>query len=472
MKLFEFGKYILHLLLLLFIFGASISCKKDWLEAKPNKSLVVPKTIKDYQALLDNANSIVNGAVPFNSQQIFLGEIGTDDYYIKDAPWKSLTLPFERNLSIWASGVYEGFQTIDDWNQPYKRVFYTNVVLENIETIVPTSSSELNDWKNVKGTALFLRAYNYYDLAQVFCKPYTESSAATDLGLPLRVVSDINEVSARSTVKQTYDQIISDLKQAEALLPTIEPTTTIYKFRPTKVAVDAMLSRVYLSMENYDSAHVYADKSLTLYSTLLNYGDITNTSSSTPFARYNAEVIWHNTFTVYSIANAGIVDSLLLKSYVGDDLRKPLFFRLVSNEWKLKGGYSQNLATRFSGLANDELYLTRAECKVRKGNTSGGMDDLNYLLTRRWKKNMFVPYTASTPEEALTKILAERRKELCFRGTRWNDLRRLNKDTRFAVSLTRMVNSQLNSLPPNDKKYVLPIPDIVIRLSQIEQNPR
>jgi hypothetical protein len=73
----------------------------------------------------------------------------------------------------------------------------------------------------------------------------------------------------------------------------------------------------------------------------------------------------------------------------------------------------------------------------------------------------------------LVKIITERRKELPFTGSaRWEDLRRLNKDPQFAKTLIRQLNGQNYTLAPNDPKYTLPIPDIEIKLSGIQQNLR
>jgi hypothetical protein len=68
--------------------------------------------------------------------------------------------------------------------------------------------------------------------------------------------------------------------------------------------------------------------------------------------------------------------------------------------------------------------------------------------------------------------LLERRKELCFRGLRWQDLRRLNKEPEYAKTLTRKIDGITYTLPPNDPKYVFPIPPNVIALSGMQQNPR
>ena len=83
-----------------------------------------------------------------------------------------------------------------------------------------------------------------------------------------------------------------------------------------------------------------------------------------------------------------------------------------------------------------------------------------------------MPVTVTDADELLRIILQERRKELLFRSLRWTDLRRLNKDSRFAVTLTRKLNNDTYTLPPNDARYVLPIPQQEIEESGIQQNPR
>jgi len=70
-------------------------------------------------------------------------------------------------------------------------------------------------------------------------------------------------------------------------------------------------------------------------------------------------------------------------------------------------------------------------------------------------------------------ILAERRKELVMRGTRWSDLRRLNKEARFQKTIQRTsADGQVYVLQPNSNLYTWQIPQRDIILSSIEQNPR
>jgi hypothetical protein len=134
------------------------------------------------------------------------------------------------------------------------------------------------------------------------------------------------------------------------------------------------------------------------------------------------------------------------------------------------GGYNVN--TLFTFPAVDELYLIKSECEARLGNVSMAMTDLNTLLVTRWKTGTFIPFTAANADDALPVILTERRKELVMRGVRWTDLRRLNTDARFASTITHVYNGQVYLLPPNDPKYVWPIPDDEILYSGIPQNVR
>ena len=103
------------------------------------------------------------------------------------------------------------------------------------------------------------------------------------------------------------------------------------------------------------------------------------------------------------------------------------------------------------------------------------MKDLNALLVTRFKKeNGKTTYREihdMNSDELLTRILLERRKSLIFRGIRWYDLKRLNRDGANIV-LKRKVEGKEFILQPNDLRYALPIPNDIIELSDIVQNPR
>jgi hypothetical protein len=169
-----------------------------------------------------------------------------------------------------------------------------------------------------------------------------------------------------------------------------------------------------------------------------------------------------------------MVDSVLYKSYEAEDLRKLLYFQDAQGNGTVafEGSYTGVGYELFNGLATDELYLLRSEANARLNNLNDAMDDLNFLLSKRYVTGKFAPRVADTKEEALDIILMERRKELLNRGTRWADLRRLNEEPQYATNLKRELGTAVYSLPPNDPRYALLIPGKVIQLSAVNQNPR
>lgn len=448
-----------HIFFLVVIILLSACTKK--LDIKPDQSLIVPQTVADFQALMDVAD-ILNAYLPS------YGEAGADNYYITDALYNALVLNGERNAYIWGKDIFSTNENVLDWGNGYVRVNYCNLALEGLEKLTADRGSVA--YNNVRGTALFFRALSFYTLAGEFSKPYDSITAATDPGIPLRVKSDVEIIYQRASVKATYEQVLSDLTVAAELLPDI----TTFKTRPSKAAVYGLLARIHLDLKNYKEALNYANQSLAIYHNLLDYNTL-NPSSSLPFDKFNDDVLFYAKLIGNGLIRMAtmIVDSTLYRQYEDNDLRKVLFFRDGAGGTKLfKGTYSGNNTQYFGGIGVDEMYIIRAECYARTGDVVHAMEDLNTLLRTRWKSGTYIDMTAADADDALKKVLTERRKELLFRGLRWVDLRRLNKDPRFAKTLTRIVNGTVYQLPPNDVRYVYPIPADEIRYSGIEQNVR
>lgn len=450
------NNYIVIALLLsvtAFSFGG---CKK-YLEAKPNQALAVPTSVQDLQALLDAYFRVNND--PGSS------EASADNYYLTYADWSSLTEPY-RGLYTWEKDhVFANYP--NDWSQIYNTVFITNVVLDNIDKI-DKNIGNTTDWNNAKGSALLLRSKAFFQAADIWCGPYKAATAGATPGIPLRTNEDFNITSVRSSLKETYAEITRGLKEAATLLPV----TPIHVMRPSRPAAYALLARAYMAMGLYDSCRVYADACLQLRNTLLDYNSV-NATAAYPISRFNTEVIMESMIPIPRILSITMakIDSVLYTSYASNDLRKTIFFRNNNNgTYGFKGSYEGG-GNLFSGIAVDEVYLMRAEVYARTGNTNAAMNDLNTLLQTRWKTGTFTPLTANAASDALQLILTERRKELLMRGLRWMDLKRLNAEG-ANITLTRVLNGQTYLLPPNDLRYAIALPEDVIALSGISQNPR
>jgi len=451
-------KYFFHVLVLCL---AVAGCKK-YLQEPPDDSIHTPGTVAEVQLLLDNE-------VQTNRTPPGLGAVATDDIVLDPTAASDTTSPYY-GIYTWQPAYYQG-QTDNSWTRPYTAIYYDNVALHALD-ILPADKKTADTlaWHAAYASGLFYRSLHFFYLEETFGEPYSSKTAASALGIPLRLDADVMTKVERSTVGAVYDRIISDLKSAAFWLPV--SVQRDYIFRPSRPAAWALLARVLLVKGDYPQALQYADSCLRLYSTLLQY-DTVNSNPLHPFDMTgNPELLFQCSSYDYSplYASRSSVDSVLYESYSANDLRRTLFYqkRVSGPGMSFKGSYSSGRV--FAGLAVDEVYLTRAECKAWLGDIGGAMDDLNHLLITRWKTGTFQPYTAASKDAALRLVLDERRKETPFRELRWSDLRRLGQ-TPYATTLQRKLGGSIFTLPPNQAGYTWWIPWVEIHISGIAQNP-
>ena len=434
-----------------------VGCTK-YLDAIPDQGLTVPQTLADFQQMLENEKMFTGAPA--------LGEFGTDNIVITDDILAAQHITFQ-NGYIYAKDVFAGARN-SDWNNAYEKIYYANIVLEGIEKLDNDNNSNTNI-NQLKGWALFCRANAFYDLEEVFGQPYHPLTANTDLGIPLKLSSNLTEGIRRSTVAETYQQIINDLEEAILLLPV--EVSRSNRSKPSKSAAYGLLARIYLITQNYSQALINAENSLSQYRTLIDYNTL-STTARLPFNPLIDEIVYHSLQLIYLPSNCQI-DKDLYDSYKDNDLRKVLFFNISTpnNVPLFKGSYGGGNGP-YNGLATDEIYLTRAECYARLGDDQKALDDINTLLLKRFKTGFFVPYTKANTADVLSLVLTERRKECVLRNLRWPDLRRLNQDARYAKTITHFSKGVTYHLAPGDPKYALPIPDDEIRSSGLTQNIR
>ncbi len=444
------------------------SCGKKFLDYKPNQQQLVPQTLSDYQAMIDYPSAMNESSC--NN----LGLMGDDEYYISAAQYNtsgtSAPPDFERNAYIWADIIYEGRETTVDWNSAYSHILLANLALEETQS-VPRSAANQGAWDLLRGDALFFRAWNFYLLAQLYAPVYDSASASQSLGVPLRMGSDPTQKVPRSSLEETYQQIIKDLSEAKSRLSD----TGAVVFRPSKAAADALFSRVYMQMGNYTLAQQYADSCLAIKNTLYDFNNVSPTATlSFPLnGAGNPEIIFMDNAAFVQLFNYFRADTVLLKSYDSGDLRYNAYFTTGATQLQFKGSYKgSNNTTYFTGLATDEIYLNRAECLAREKKTAAALADLNKVRQYRFTPASYVPLQSADPEQVMGWVIAERRKELIMRGTRWSDLRRLNKETQYATTLVRQIDSARYELRPGDSKWTWPLPVEAISNGGYQQNPR
>lgn len=443
-------------------------CSDRFLDVKPSTSLIVPTSLEDIENLLDNEAEI--------NQSGGLGQLSADEYYYTNKMhWEAVSSPSARNAYIWVADLYEGEELIRDWNIPYTSIFYANSALETLADM-PAADRDSAYGKYLRGRALFTRAFAHFDLVKNFCVAYSPATADTDLGIPIRLSAGMDNIAGRSSLSDSYNAILDDLREALEYLPSRFDVEK--RNRPSGVACLALLARIYHHMGRYNLAEEHANACLDLYGQLIDYNAV-DVARVNPFTRTNDEVILSvsqviGLFSTVSSAtsNAGIsVDTVLLALYEPDDLRLQAFYGKRADGYTYKKpGYNDGNYP-FTGLATDELYLIKAECLARRGAAAESMKTLNHLLRHRYKTGSYTQRHIVNAAEALEIVLKERRKELVWRGIRWMDLKRLNAEG-AGISLKRLMDGNSYELPANSPRWVFPIPDAEINLSGITQNPR
>lgn len=140
-----------------------------------------------------------------------------------------------------------GYRTNDIWSSGYKAIVGCNKVIEL------ATEGESAESDQLIGENYYLRAYAYFQLVNVFGRPYVQGTS--NLGVPLKLTSDINDIPDRNTVGEVYEQVVADLLKAESLMSLGKSNAYA-----TKEAAQALLSRVYLYMGQNEEAIRYADK--------------------------------------------------------------------------------------------------------------------------------------------------------------------------------------------------------------------
>lgn len=433
-------------ILSLSLLGLLISCS-DFLDDKPELGMVIPNKLDDFQALLDTEPITINSYPK-------LGFIASDDMVFGPTLLGQIE-PEERAAYFWKNELY----TIDprgvDWPAAYNAIFYANLVLDGIRDFEPANQGELLRAKELDAAARFYRAFFHFALLQQYAEPYAESKKGNP-GIPIRNTADINHASGISTMREVYDFILADLEIARTVLPAKPDIAT----RASAWGAEAMLSRVYLVLQDYEKAYLHASNALAIGDDLMDYNEV-DTDEFYPFPRFNPEVIHHFrihtsrvTYNRQQLVNPelyGLYDSLDLRKKVNfRESRTPGFHNFVA---RYTGDFYD-----FGGLATDEVLLNRAESAIRIGKMEEALSDLNRLRESRYEAGEYVPVTGISDMELLGEIVLERRKELLFRGLRWLDLRRLNQDPDFAMTLERKFNEEEASLPPNSGGYTFDIP--------------
>jgi hypothetical protein len=460
------------------------SCKKMVTVPLPINSITSEEMFRtDAMAMTSMANvlsQMVNGPLSFsNGYATILAGMSADELFYYGAG-DAFIVSFATNQLL-----YNNSYTGTVWTSAYKTIYNANSVIEGIAA---SASGSLTDSVRVRLTAeaKFVRAYCYFYLVNLFGD------------VPLAMTVDFNKIRymRRTPVSAVYDQIITDLKEAQAILTDDYAIAGTAKERifPTRWAATAMLARVYLYKGDYTNAAQQA-------SAIINNTTLFGLESepNNVFLIKSKEAIWQlkqgvsdivfkncttegytfiPTALTTAIARYCLTPALLNTFETGDKRRtawvataaaNPVGSNAYPNKYKMgnTGTTSGTASTEYYMMIRlAEMYLIRAEAAANgaEGGIATAVADLNMIRNRAGVTAL--PATL-TQAEVIAAVARERQVELFAEwGHRWFDLKRTGK--------AHDVLSAMAAKQPwaGDHQLLYPIPPVEIQVDpMLEQNP-
>lgn len=406
-----------------------------------------------------------------------------------------------RSAYTWQDNPFYDIELVEkkdeEWTIIYKRIAVLNSIIFQVEELRDKEQDQ-DRLTRVKGEALFLRAQYYFWLTNLYGQPYSKATAATDLGVPLKTTEVIVDMYySRAPLKDIYDQIITDLTESAECLKGVKQKKPI---RVGEYAPYALLSRVYLYMEEYEKAIEMADVVISSKYRVLNHNELAvnasavyQESSETIFTQgYNCMEALHPIEVamigdnVGKFFSAGYTSSQeLMECYEPDDLRLRNYFvertatkgsfRCIKRRSANDGVVSDRFLIRVP-----EVILNKAEAEAILGRASA-KETLQQLRVNRFAPGKLTDINLNG-EELVRYIRDERRRELCYEGHRWFDLRRyaVNSKYPFTKKIVHGIISydgtngiffndgefELEEYSKDIAAYIIPVPREVIEFNK------
>lgn len=494
---------------------ALASCSEDFLNLSPDTSLSSATFFKTEAHFEQALTSAYERLRPIAYHGIFMDEMRSDNtfytYYAGDrGPYLSTEV-----FALFLDDETNTAHTAARYNEDFNGISRVNTILSRIDGVEFSDDVKTR----IKGEALFLRAFYYYDLVQHYG------------GVPLQLQEITSEEGAflpRSTVSEVYTQVITDLTAAISALPVA--ATFPQSGRVTKGAAKMLLAYAYMSKPEREYAKAETellDITKMNYGLLDNYLDVFNPDNKNHKesifeiqymegdAGQQSDFIWRlipkmdNTDDLlgvkannYAYTSGGwnVPTKEMVDSYEDGDERLNASIVVAEGVQTGDNFYFESLknvgytpvagktyyyfvrkylwppyAKEFNTDSNwpvfrySDALLLLAECLVEQNKAGQALPYLNQVRERAGLDEL----GAATREN----IANERRHELAFENHRWTDLVRTGKAVEKMTAFGQTMKSLYGWILPTafnvtEERLIYPIPYRELQINtNLEQNP-
>lgn len=432
----------------------------NYLEIEP-VGQVIPHKTSEFRALLTTGYY----AYPFGEAQVYTCLL-SDEVGMLDASafWNaSDAVPLGYNYT-WQYGSqmreypYQYF---------YQSIFYANAVIENIRDADVHDAGE--PLEQILGEAYALRAYNHFQLVNLYGRPYNPDTAGTDRGIALSEHIDIEQKYRPTNVAAVYECILGDIAEAEQLISLEKQPDETRNYRFSLNAVRAFKARVLLYMQQWQQAYDTAAALIPEYALT----DLNTATEETalPWQAASSETILAMD-RPFSGSNGDLKGACIIAEPIlnlfdeTNDCRRSYLKEIntYDDSWNpILLGYGVNRSSSDrSSIRAAELYLIAAEAgSYLPAELAAARRYLLDLQAKRLKPEALEAQQskieAMDAAQLRAEIADERVREFLLEGHRWPDLRRTTRP-----AITKTYDGSSYTLNANDSRYTLPFPQSAI----------
>ncbi|MBK7290633.1 MAG: RagB/SusD family nutrient uptake outer membrane protein [Chitinophagaceae bacterium] len=337
----------------------------------------------------------------------------------------------------------------------YRCIGNANALIENIDAAEGTDA----DKKRLKGEALTMRAWAYFNLVQIFAQRYDATAVPnSQLGVSMPL-SALEVKLPRSTVEEVYTQINKDLADAITNFGTASPAKSgaAFKSHLNLKSAWAIRARVALTMQNYVNAAAYAQQVITLggHSLMTNaqyqagFNDLSNPEwiwgayvqddQGDTFGSYMGQISYNGN-TTYVRGTPKRINSALYDQLTATDVRKTMWepaptavnFPLPASNFSRSPYMSRKFSIRNLPTIGDvpyirlaEMYLIMAEAYAKTPGKE--VDARAALFTLAVNRDPSYVLSTNSGQALIDEIMFHRRVDFWAEGLRFFDLKRLNQ---------------------------------------------
>lgn len=469
----------------------SYSCGEDFINLIPEEAIDKGSFFKNETELLLALNGTYRMQTNFYagllSYQIREGR--SDDTVIdqQDQPERIDTETFEE--------VNNSQIVVGEWLNLYNIINHANGVIVNGAGAVPNQPGGQDLIDRYIAEAKFLRALAYYEIVVLW---------GGNAPLRLEPATDFSIIVPSSTTEAIYNQIVQDLTEAIAVLPTSYSGNDVG--RATHYAALSLLGKAELQRGNNSAALTAFRQVEGNYSLLANYADLyaigNDNHSESIF-----EISFNKSDISFGLANNFVHSTEMVRlGLLGGTDRQNLLFA-PTNDLVAAFNPSDLRASSTFAFENDDpsdiVYISKfidgldsTNPDINQiifryadvlfglaeaiGESSEAYEYINQVRRRGYgldpnTPDISVDISTATPGTFNEKLLNERRLELAFEaGHRWKDYLRLTDQSIAVSQLEAHLLDQVGrsiSLTVDNLLYPIPFREIDLSEGLINQNP-